>query len=59
MADIKEEEVIVVAAAVKKTAGGFTYMGINVGSYITDDECRQVATAAITALDSLRAAKTI
>jgi hypothetical protein len=51
--------VIVVAAAVKAAVSKFTYMGINVGSYVTDDECSQVAIAAIKAAAAYQNGKTI
>ena len=51
--------VIAVAAAVKEAASKFTYMGINVGNYITDEECAQVARAALQAEVDFRNGKTI
>jgi hypothetical protein len=51
MSDNTEGKLIAVKAAVKEAVSKFNYMGINVGSYITDDEVTQVATAAIKASD--------
>lgn len=56
---IDANEVAAVAAAIKKTVATFTYMGINVGMYVTDDECNQVATAAIVASNNYRKAPSI
>lgn len=56
---VDPNEVAAVTAAVKKTVSGFTYMGINVGSYVTDEECREVALAAILAGNNYRNAPSI
>ena len=56
---IDPDELLVAQLAVKNTAGTFTYMGVNVGSYITDAECQQVATAVIAAIENYRAGKDI
>ena len=57
MAD--EGKLIVVKAAIKEVVSKFTYDGIHVGSYITDEELTQVATAAIKASDDYDAAPSI
>jgi hypothetical protein len=56
---IDPDEVAAAAAAVKETVNTFTYMGIPVGMYVTDEECKQVATAAITAAKKYRNAPSI
>jgi|ERR1035437_364258 uncharacterized membrane protein len=50
-------QVIIAAAAVKKSASAITVMGFSVGNYITDAECSQIATAVVAAIDSYRANK--
>lgn len=52
-------ELIAVKLAVQKVVNTFTYMGVSVGSHITDDELTKVAGAAIEALDNFRDAPTI
>lgn len=52
-------ELIAVKLAVQKVVNTFTYMGVSVGSHITDDELTKVAGAAIEALDDFRDAPTI
>lgn len=58
-APLNPDELLVAQLAVKETASTFTYMGINVGSYITDEECQQVATAVIAAIRNYRAGRNI
>ena len=45
--------------AVKQTASEFTYMGVKVGDYITDDECNKIAVAVLAALAAFDSAKSI
>jgi hypothetical protein len=52
-------KLIAVKVAVRKVVSGFSYHGINVGSYVTDDEITQVAAAAIQAIADLSNARTI
>lgn len=56
---IDPDEINVAAAAVRKQVSGLTYMGMNVGSHVTDDECRQLATAVVTAIENYRNAPSI
>jgi hypothetical protein len=58
-AKIDPDEITAVALAIKQVAATFTYMGVSVGSHITDDECRQVATAAIIADRNFNSGKVI
>lgn len=51
--------VTAVAAAVKETASQFSYAGVMIGGYITDEQCRAVATAAIIAANNYKAAPSI
>jgi C1A family cysteine protease len=53
-AKIDPDEIAVAAAAVRKAVTGLTYMGINVGNHVTDDECRAVATDFVTATENNR-----
>jgi hypothetical protein len=48
-----------VKLAIQNVVNTFTYLGVSVGSHITDDELTKVATAAISALDTVRAAPSI
>jgi hypothetical protein len=48
-ADDTAGKLLAVKTAVQKVVNTFTYMGVSVGSHITDDELTQVATAAIKA----------
>jgi hypothetical protein len=50
-------EMVVAKAAVKATADTMTYMGVNIGSHITDAECTQMAAAVVTAIENFRANK--
>lgn len=52
--DVDQSEVAAVARAVKETVKSFVYMGIAVGMYVTDEECDQVATAAVDAINKHR-----
>ena len=58
-AKIDPDEINVAAEAVRKAVSGLTYMGINVGNHVTDDECRMVATAVVTAVENYRNAPSI
>ena len=58
-AKIDPDEINVAAAAIRKQVSNLTYMGINVGSHVTDDECRQLATAVVTAIENFRNSPTI
>lgn len=53
-AKIDPDEINVAAAAIRSAVSNLTYMGINVGSHVTDDECRQLATAVVTAIENYR-----
>jgi hypothetical protein len=48
-----------VKVAIKEVVDTFTYMGVHVGSYITDDELTQVAQASIKARDDFDNAPSI
>jgi hypothetical protein len=52
-------KLVAVKAAIQKVVNTFTYMGISVGSHITDEELTQVATAAIKAGDDFDNAPSI
>lgn len=56
---INPNELLVATVAVKETASKFTYAGVNVGAYVTDDECRQVAIAVLMAVANYRAGTSI
>jgi hypothetical protein len=56
---IDPDEIAVATQAVRETVSQFTYMGISVGSHVTDDECRQVATAVVAAIENYRNAPSI
>lgn len=52
-------ELIAVKAAVHKVVGEFSFKGIKVGSYVTDEEITEVAVAAIKARDEYYSADSI
>jgi hypothetical protein len=45
--------------AVRAAVNTFTYDGFNVGTRVTDDQCRQVAVAAVAAVEQYRSAKSL
>lgn len=51
---IDADEITVAAEAVRQKIAGITYMGMNVGSHVTDDQCRELATAVVTAIENFR-----
>lgn len=51
---IDPDEINVAAQAVRQTIAGITYMGMNVGSHVTDEQCRDLATAVVTAVENFR-----
>ena len=51
---IDPNELAAVKIAIREATKDFTYDGINVGSYIPDDEIGQVATAALVASANFR-----
>lgn len=51
---IDRDELAAVAAAVKAAVKGFVYKGYAVGMFVTDEECEQVATAAVAAINKHR-----
>ena len=53
---IDPNELAAVKIAVGNVVKTFTYAGLNVGDYVTDDELNQVATAALVASINYRAA---
>ncbi len=53
------DKLMAVKVAIQKVVNTFTYMGISVGSHITDEELTQVATAAIKAGDDYAGGQTI
>ena len=53
------DRVAAAQAAVKQTVSGFTYAGVNVGNYVTDQECNAVAVAVMAALNAYDNAKPI
>jgi len=52
-------ELEVAQLAVRQAASKLSYMGISVGGYITDDECRDVASAVVAAVEAYRNGKSI
>ncbi len=56
---IDPEELAAVKIAVREATKDFTYAGVSVGSYITDDEITQVATAALAASANYRSSPKI
>ena len=54
---VDPDRVAAAQAAVKNAVADFTYAGINVGTYVTDEECNTVAVAVIAALASYDASK--
>lgn len=56
---IDPNEMAAVKIAIREAVKGFTYMGISVGSYITEDMLQQVAFAALTASANYRGGETI
>jgi len=52
-------EMVVAKAAVKQVTSKMTYMGVNVGSYVTDAECGQLAAAVVEAIENYRTNKRI
>jgi hypothetical protein len=59
MSDVDQDTVAAGVIAAKQYAATITYMYINVGTKITDDEYKALVTAVINAVDTYRAAKTI
>ena len=55
--NVSSNEVAAATRAVHGVVKNLTYMGVNVGSHITNDECRSIVTAAISAIESFRARK--
>ncbi len=58
-ADDTAGKLLAVKTAIQKVVNTFTYMGVSVGSHITDDELTQVATAAIKAGNDFDNAQTL
>ena len=58
-AKIDPDEITVAATAVRQAVSNLTYMGMNVGKHVTDDECRMVATAVVTAIENYRSSPSI
>lgn len=56
---IDPDMVAAMTMAVKETASKFSYAGISIGSYITDEECREVALAALVAANNYKSARSI
>ena len=56
---VDPDRVAAAQAAVKQTVSGFTYAGVNVGNYVTNEECNAVAVAVMAALNAYDAAKPI
>lgn len=56
---VDPNEIAAVASAVRKAVSTFEYMGISVGMYVTDEECNQVAAAAVVAINNYRSAPSI
>lgn len=57
MAD--QDEVAAGVIAAKQYAATITFLGVNVGTKITDEEYKEMVTAVITAVDNYRNAKSI
>lgn len=56
---IDPDEINVAAQAIRQTITGITYMGMNVGSHVTDEQCRDLATAVVVAVENFRNAPSI
>lgn len=52
--NVSSNEVAAATRAVHEVAKKLTYMGVNVGSHITNEECRNLVTAAVSAIESFR-----
>jgi hypothetical protein len=53
------DEIQVAIIAAKEAASNITYMGVNVGSRISDDEYRNIVTAIVTAIENYRSGRII
>lgn len=56
---IDPDEITAAAQAVRQTISGITYMGMNVGNHVTDEQCRDLADAVVAAVENYRNAPTI
>jgi hypothetical protein len=56
---IDSDEIQVAIIAAKEAASNITYMGVNVGSRISDDEYRNIVTAIVTAIENYRSGRII
>jgi C1A family cysteine protease len=56
---IDPDEINVAAQAIRAKISGITYMGMNVGSHVTDEQCRELATAVVAAVESFRSSPSI
>jgi hypothetical protein len=56
---IDPDEIQVGIIAAKEAASHITYMGIDVGSRITDDQYRSIVTAIVTAVENYRSGTSI
>ena len=56
---VDPDEIAVAQVAVRATVNTFTYDGFNVGSRVTDDQCKELAVAVVAAIESFRGGKTI
>ena len=54
--NVNANEVAAATRAVHDILKGVTFVGVNLGSHMTTDQCRQVVTAAISAIESFRSA---
>lgn len=59
MANVNEDEVAVIIAAMKPVVAKMTYMGISIASHVTADEYRELALAVSQAIDDYRSAPSI
>jgi hypothetical protein len=59
MAKVDPDEVAAGIAAAKVVASKFTYMGVSVGSKVTEEEYNELVTAIIEAVDRYRAGTSI
>jgi|HubBroStandDraft_5_1064220.scaffolds.fasta_scaffold2832481_1 hypothetical protein len=56
---VDPDEIQAGIVAAKEAASNITYMGIDVGSRITDDQYRSIVTAIVTAIENYRSGVSI
>jgi hypothetical protein len=56
---VDPDEITVGIAAAKEAAANITYMGVSIGSRITDEQYRDVVTAVVVAIEDYRSGTSI